>query len=372
MVQHKRIIIVGAGPSGIGLGILLEKLGFDSYVILEADVIGSSFLHWPAEMKLITPSFTGQGFGALDLNAITPGTSPAYSFRKEHLTGEEYSDYLNLLADHFHLNVEEEQAVLNVTKANGIFTLQTSKGTWTCDALIWATGEFHFPNTDGIKGAEYGLRNGFIDSYKELERGNRVVIGGGESGMDAAYHLSQSGSQVTVLLEGRLKDFAADPSRTISPYTFERIQQAVGQGSVKFVENVKVTKIEQQGGQYEVYLQDGQVISTSLQPILATGFHSGAKQMEAFFEWKGNGKPQLSEEADESTLVNNLFVAGPSVEHDSAVFCFIYKFRARFAVIIKHLLTKWGEQIDDDVMSEYRDNQMLLEDLSCCEVDCEC
>ncbi|PAD44089.1 hypothetical protein CHH54_03690 [Bacillus sp. 7520-S] len=41
--------------------------------------------------------------------------------------------------------------------------------------------------------------------------------------MDAAYHLSQSGSQVTVLLEGRLKDFAADPSRTISPYTFERI-----------------------------------------------------------------------------------------------------------------------------------------------------
>ncbi|PAD44090.1 hypothetical protein CHH54_03695 [Bacillus sp. 7520-S] len=68
--------------------------------------------------------------------------------------------------------------------------------------------------------------------------------------------------------------------------------------------------MEQQGGQYEVYLQDGQVISTSLQPSLATGFHSGAKQMEAFFEWKGNGKPQLSEEADESTLVNNLFVRG--------------------------------------------------------------
>lgn len=42
MVQHQKIIIVGAGPAGIGLGILLKKLGFTSYLILEGDEIGSS------------------------------------------------------------------------------------------------------------------------------------------------------------------------------------------------------------------------------------------------------------------------------------------------------------------------------------------
>lgn len=370
--QYKRLIIVGAGPAGIGLGILLEKLGFQSYTILEADQIGSSFLNWPKEMKLITPSFTGQGFGALDLNAITPGTSPAYSFRKEHLSGLEYSEYLNLLADHFEVNVEEGHAVLHVEKTNGRFTLETSQGDWTCDALIWATGEFHFPKTDGILGSRYGIPSGFIQSYKELEIGQRYIIGGGESGMDAAYHLATNGSRVTVLLEGHLKDFAADPSRTISPYTFERIQKEVAQGRIQFLEEVKVEEIRLEQDEYSIHLQNGHTISSQLQPILATGFKSGVEQIQEFFEWKENGKPKLSEEADESTLIKNLFVAGPSVEHDSAIFCFIYKFRARYAVMIEHLLNKWSIKIDQNVLKDYRENQMIADDLSCCEVDCEC
>ncbi|BBU38874.1 pyridine nucleotide-disulfide oxidoreductase [Aeribacillus composti] len=65
------ILIVGAGPAGIGMGILLKQLGIKNFGILERDRIGSSFMQWPKEMRFITPSFTGQGFGALDLNAVS-------------------------------------------------------------------------------------------------------------------------------------------------------------------------------------------------------------------------------------------------------------------------------------------------------------
>ena len=39
--------------------------------------VGESFLRWPAETRFISPSFTGNFFGAPDLNAITPDSSPA-------------------------------------------------------------------------------------------------------------------------------------------------------------------------------------------------------------------------------------------------------------------------------------------------------
>ncbi|MDR9796335.1 NAD(P)-binding domain-containing protein [Aeribacillus pallidus] len=53
------ILIVGAGSVGIGMGILLKRLGIKSFGILERDRIGSSFVQWPKEMRFITPSFTG-------------------------------------------------------------------------------------------------------------------------------------------------------------------------------------------------------------------------------------------------------------------------------------------------------------------------
>ncbi|MEO1022188.1 MAG: NAD(P)-binding domain-containing protein, partial [Bacteroidota bacterium] len=83
------VIIVGAGPAGLGTGILLQKLGID-FVILERDSVGSSFKKWPKETRFISPSFTGNFFKMPDLNAITPDTSPAYTLLKEHPTGEDY------------------------------------------------------------------------------------------------------------------------------------------------------------------------------------------------------------------------------------------------------------------------------------------
>ncbi|MCM3760806.1 NAD(P)-binding domain-containing protein [Alkalihalobacillus oceani] len=372
MVQHKKIIIVGAGPAGIGLGILLKKLGFTSYLILEGDEIGSSFRRWPREMRFITPSFTGQGFGALDLNAVTPHTSPAFTFRKEHLNGDDYADYLELLTEHFELTVKEHTRVTAVSKKEHLFTVETESERWTCEALFWATGEFQFPQVTGIEGAHHGLHVGQVDAYEALAKDHYVVIGGGESGADAAFHLARYGNQVTVVTEKSMKDKVVDPSLTLSPYTYERMEVAMQSGRVSFKENRKVTKIEHHHGGYDIELDNGEVIQTTGKPILATGFASGARQIASLFEWQENGKPLLTEEADESTITEGLFLTGPSVQHRSAVFCFIYKFRARYAAIVKQLFRRWGYDLKEEVIAEYEDNQMLLEDLACCEVNCEC
>ena len=64
------VAIIGAGPAGIGISAMLGELGVKSHVVLERKKIGESFERWPKEMKLITPSFTTNFYGHLDLNSV--------------------------------------------------------------------------------------------------------------------------------------------------------------------------------------------------------------------------------------------------------------------------------------------------------------
>ena len=82
---------------------------------------------------------------------------------------------------------------------------------------------------------------------------------------------------------------------------------------------------------------------------------------------RSDGLPVLSEQ-DESTLATGMFLCGPSVRHDQHVFCFIYKFRQRFAVVAKAVATSLG--LPADVLEEYRRWGMYLDDLSCCGQEC--
>ncbi|MDQ7861115.1 NAD(P)-binding domain-containing protein [Peribacillus frigoritolerans] len=51
------ITIIGGGPAGIGMGVLLKQNGIEDFIILEKDQVGSTFFQWPEETRFITPSF---------------------------------------------------------------------------------------------------------------------------------------------------------------------------------------------------------------------------------------------------------------------------------------------------------------------------
>jgi len=59
----------------------------------------------PEETRFISPSFTGNFFGSVDLNALTPDSSPAFGLQAEHPTGAEYARYLNDVCKHHELDV---------------------------------------------------------------------------------------------------------------------------------------------------------------------------------------------------------------------------------------------------------------------------
>jgi cation diffusion facilitator CzcD-associated flavoprotein CzcO len=364
------VVIVGAGAAGIGCGVALKYLGVEDFTLLDRYEIGASFLHWPREMQFITPSFTSNSFGQTDLNAIAPYTSPAFTVQREHPTGRDYAIYLEAVADHFGLPAMTGVNVVGVGYAGDLFTLDTSKGYLLARHVIWAAGEFQYPHLNPFPGAELCKHNSRVRSWKNFRGDDLIVIGGYESGLDAAIHLSERGLRVRVLEKSDVWERPGhDPSAAISTFTLERLRATQKAGRIRLIGDTEVKRVERLNGGYVVRGPGRKQWKTDSPPILATGFGVSARLISNLFEWREDGFPLLTEQ-DESTITPGLFLSGPAVRQDRFIFCFIYKFRQRFAVIADAIGKRLG--VDTSPLKLYRDHGMFLDDLSCCGDQCAC
>jgi len=361
------VVIVGAGAAGIGCGVVLQDLGMKRFLILERANVGASFDAWPEEMRFITPSFTSNAFGMLDLNAIALATSPAFTLKVEHPSGREYARYLRGVAAYFKLPIKGDCAVQKIERESRIFILHTSQGKLSARFVIWAAGEFQYPDLNPFPGAEHCIHSAQISKWSEIAGEESLVIGGYESGVDAAVHLSQYGKRVTVLdSRSPWKIRESDPSVALSPYTRERLAK---NQSVELVGKARVLRVERSNSHFTIFGKKGQCWTTPNAPILATGFRGSLSLVHDFFEWDERGQARLTD-CDESTRVPGIFVAGPQVRHEKVIFCFIYKFRQRFAVIGQAVGKRLG--LSTKPLDPYRQQGMFLEDLSCCKAKCQC
>ncbi len=363
------VVVVGGGPAGIGVSIVLRHAGIENFVVLERDVVGASFTAWPAETRFITPSFPSNSIGMLDLNSIAIGVSPAFSLEVEHPTGAEYAAHLQGIAQHFEIPVCEHVDVKQIRKVKAEFHIETADETLRAKHVIWAAGEFQYPRLHAFRGSELCRHTATIPSYESLQGDDFIVIGGYESGVDAAYHLSYHEKRIRLFDRGcPWKDESSDPSIALSTYSQERIRQEWFKEYVELFPNTSVMAVSQIDGGYEVETKDGRRFQTPTQPLLAGGFEGSHKLVAHLFEHREDGLPLLSEN-DESTSVPGVFLCGPTVRHDNHVFCFIYKYRQRFAVVAKAIATSLGLPAEE--LESYRQWGMYLDDLSCCGEECE-
>ena len=419
------VAIVGAGPAGIGTAVALGHLDVDC-TILERDCIGASFRQWPDEMRLLTPSFPATAFGERDLNAITPDTSPALALDCEHPTGNQYANYLEAVAEFHELEIETGVDVDSVESTNGGFTLETADSPHHARYVIWAAGQFQYPSDGSIPGASHAVHSSAIDSWdrhvdlvrddssghsidestpvpadSEADRqqtaadgagtvvrsadvsapeaDDAVVVGGAESGIDAAIELADRGCSVTVVDEDGTWQFRSpDPSEVLAPRTNERLAAALeNDAPIDLLAGARVDRIDpardpddgDASEGYDVVMTTGDRLTSRTPPILATGFEGSLTLVDELFAFD-DGVPALTDR-DESTETPGLFLVGPQVAHNGQQFCFIYKYRQRFAVVAETIGDRLG--VDTEPLDAYREKRMYLDDLDCCEPDyCDC
>lgn len=199
-----------------------------------------------------------------------------------------------------------------------------------------------------------------------------MIIGGYESAIDAAINLLEQGCRVKLLTRSApwAKNPIADPSISLSPWTCQRLQQVMDNRYFEIYEDadvISVLKTSSPDGGYRIHTANGRAWCSHQQPILGTGFlcGGGARQLAPFFDWNASGFPLLTPE-DASTRFPGLYLVGPQVRHEQHIYCFIYKFRERFAVVAKAVARQLNLPLKDD------DLKVLTEDICCQDESCHC
>ena len=138
--------------------------------------------------------------------------------------------------------------------------------------------------------------------------------------------------------------------------------------NVELFSETPIISVSQSGKTYTVKTVEGQIFKSQTQPLLASGFVGSQSSVSDLFEKREDGFPLLSER-DESTITPGMFLCGPSVRHDNHDFCFIYKYRQRFAVVAQAIASSFDIPTEEFIKT-YREWGMYLDDLSCCGQEC--
>ncbi|HIB1820274.1 TPA: NAD(P)-binding domain-containing protein, partial [Enterococcus faecalis] len=119
--------------------------------------------------------------------------------------------------------------------------------------------------------------------------------------------------------------------------------------------------MEKKSTSYILITENGKSLPVENIPILCTGFKNGTKSITAsLFKYKENGEVLLND-FDESTIAKNIFLTGPNVRKGNTIFCYIYKFRQRFAVIANEIARRKHITIDEKKLSYYKNQSFYLD-----------
>lgn len=228
------------------------------------------------------------------------------------------------------------------------FALQTSSGvSLFARYVLWAGGEFQYPKKPAkLRGAEFGMHSSTVSSWKNYthtvtaDRETMLVIGGYESGIDAAINLVEQGVRNVFVFDNGAPwaNREGEPSEILAPRTIERLENAIAiattaepnakaLGKIHLVQQHAVsiddtgTTVDDGSDQtddmmsarFQLTVEDGRVFASNSPPVLATGFKGNTSVVADLFGWgETTDYPTLTGN-DESVKTPGLFLLGSQV-----------------------------------------------------------
>ena len=290
------LLVIGAGPIGIAVGIAARQAGV-SCVLLDRRTIVSTIERYPLGMTFFS---TPERIEIGDIPFIASHEKPT---RKDGLL------YYRRVAEHYQLDIRPGEEVMDVARAADGFRVQVRRPhdekSYEARAVVFATGYFDNPNYLGIPGEELPhVSHYFIEGHPYWHR-RVVVIGAGNSSVDAALECWRAGATVTLVHFGEGFD------RTVKAWVLPDITNRVKEGSIGVrwrsrVRAITPTEVE------IVSDASGAVECLPTDAVLAmTGYHADTSLLERLGV---PVNPQTGIAAhDESTMetsVPGLFAAG--------------------------------------------------------------
>lgn len=326
MEEQTDLLVIGAGPCGLAAGIAARQAGL-ACILLDRRTIVSTIERYPLSMTFFsTPE-------RIEIGEVPFIASHEKPNRRDGLI------YYRRVAEHYGLDVRPGEAVVDVSRdaSAGSFVLEVQRAhdrkTYHASAVVFATGYFDNPNLLGIPGEQLPHVTHYFVEGHPYWRKRVVVIGAGNSSVDAALESWRAGATVTLVHFGEGFD------RTVKAWVLPDIVNRVKEGSIAVrwrsrVRSITPTHVE------VVSETTGQAEMIPADAVLAmTGYHADTSMLSRL------GVPvdpvtgvPAHDEATMATPVPGCYLAGVIASGNDANRLFIENARGHGELIVRHLL----------------------------------
>jgi len=230
MMTRTDVAIVGAGPCGLAAAIAMKKAGLDA-IVFDRSCIVSGITLYPTYMTFFS---TAERLAIGDIPFVVPTEKPT---RRDALA------YYRAVTAHYDLAVRQYEPVDAIVPDGEGFIVRsvTTAGEsheTHADAVVIATGYFGHPNRLGVPGEDLPHVSHLYKEGHYAFRRNVVVVGGGNSAVDAALDLYHAGARVTIV------HFGPSLDRNIKAWVLPDITNRIAEGSIAARWESRVRSIE--------------------------------------------------------------------------------------------------------------------------------
>ena len=218
------VLIVGAGPAGFAASLTAMAHGL-RFATIEQESLGGCVFQYPRGKLVMTAPATVPLVGKINFRQTSKEALLEFWKEAERKTG---------------VKINYRERVEDITRESGGFVVKTSRAQYRARTVLLAIGRRGTPRKLNVPGEElpkvvYRL----IDP--EQYAGQRVlVVGGGDSALEAAASVAESGSGGVVLsYRGEAFDRAKARNR-------DRVQAAARTGSLQVMLQSNVKKIDRE------------------------------------------------------------------------------------------------------------------------------
>lgn len=183
-------VVIGAGP--IGLACAIEAIRRDrSVLVLEKGAFLNTICNFPLGMTFFS---TSERLEIGGVPFVSHGPKP---------TRTEALEYYRRVKELWKADVRTYEKVETVTGVRDDFTVSTAKGTYRCRNVILAMGFYDRPNLMGVPGEDLPkVTHYYREPYPYVDQ-RLLVVGGGNSAVDAALETHRKGARVTLVTRGK-------------------------------------------------------------------------------------------------------------------------------------------------------------------------
>ncbi len=315
------VIIVGGGPIGIACGLEAKKKGLN-YIILEKGPIVNSLFNYPANMQFFSSS------ERLEIDEIPFISNEVKPKRNEAL------EYYRRIVTANKLNIHLFEKVESVNTSNAVFTVISSKDSYTSSHLIVATGFYDIPNLLNVSGEELPKVSHYYKDPHFYSGQKLVVVGASNSAVDAALECYRKGAEVTMVI--REPEIGKRVKYWVRPDIVNRIEE----GSIKAYFNSTVKEIQK--GSITVDTPDGTIHFDNDFVLAMTGYMPNFDFLIKMGVHLSNDEKRLPEYDPETmeTSVKGLYLAGVICGGMETHKWFIENSRIHAKIIMTSILNK--------------------------------